>query len=95
MNKQKQIDTIMNSFNFKNVHKVMTVLDWTWATTGSVPSVEQLKESANRLLNRLDEKEGTNYIATGGFKASKRKNEFDQNYYELEFIVEESSGEFV
>jgi hypothetical protein len=75
---QKQIEDIMDEFNFGEVQKVMESLDWTWSETGCVPEEYDLRKGARKLL-----KEAAKMIddtlnlsggstSTGGFLASSR-----------------------
>jgi len=65
---------IMESFDFGRVHDYMVSVDWKWAHgDGSyrVPTVEELKTTAEMLLNQLTWSEECTYVATGGFHAVK------------------------
>ena len=44
------IDEIMDNFDFEKVHRVMTAVEWTWATIGGVPEVRDLRTTARKLL---------------------------------------------
>mgnify|MGYP000430049192 CR=1 FL=1 len=71
----KQIEYILNNFDFDKVLKTMTFLDWKWHSVDlpSVPSIIQMKETARCLLSDLsnhDDKD-TWMIGTGGFTAIK------------------------
>jgi len=84
MKTKKKIKKILKNFDFEKVHDVMTHLNWTWYDTdGKVPSIDQLKELAKKLLYHAAEKEGFYSSATGGFKATKYEN----GTLELEFIL--------
>ena len=88
-----KIDDIMRNFNFEKVHKVMEMLDWKWAMTKyGVPTVEELKVEARRLLEDATHEE--TQVATGGLRAVYEKNGSDDPdpYIGLEFIVEECEG---
>ena len=75
---QKQIEDIMDEFNFGEVQKVMESLDWTWSETGCVPEEYDLRKGARKLLKEaakmiddsLDLSGGS--TSTGGFLASSR-----------------------
>jgi hypothetical protein len=82
----KQIDSIMENFNFENVHKVMEFLNWEWQDMG-IPSISQLKLEAERLLLLAVSKKHK-IIGTGGFEVLRRKN----GNISLYFVVEESDG---
>ena len=77
----EMIDNIMESFDFNKVRKVMWHLDWRWASSeNGTPSIEQLKETAERLLRGAAEYRLGNYFdshwelgvtnGTGGFQAT-------------------------
>ena len=84
---------IMRDFNFEKVHKVMEMLDWKWVMTKyGVPTIEELKGEARRLLVRAAVEE-TN-VATGGFRAVYEKSgpSDPDPFISLEFILEECEG---
>ena len=72
---QKQIEDIMDEFNFAEVQKVMESLEWTWSGTGCIPEEYDLRKGARKLLkeaakmidDRLDLSGGS--TSTGGFLA--------------------------
>ena len=98
---QKQIEDIMDEFNFGEVQKVMESLDWTWSETGCVPEEYDLRKGARKLL-----KEAAKMIddtlnlsggstSTGGFLATSRAgyDHYDKSYnkwlrLELHFCVD-------
>ena len=71
------IRDIMDYFNFDQVETAMDALDWRWR--GEVPTIDDLREEAERLLrgaaeSRLGEYKDTHHEipilnATGGFEA--------------------------
>lgn len=65
---------IMENFDFAKVHDYMVAKDWKWAhSDGSyrTPTIEELKSTADMLLNKLVWVGDTSYVATGGFHAIK------------------------
>ena len=78
----KMVDEILEEFNFERVQTVMFKLNWQWAMTAQgIPTIEELKETAERLLRQAAEyrlsKEygdvdwGTPILSsTGGFEAT-------------------------
>jgi len=90
MKKQKLIDEIMDSFDFRKVALVMDFLEWEWVSSG-VPSEYEIRQNARLKLIEVYDKcliSKEDYrIASGGFKA--------QGYYEnneciclsLEFVL--------
>ena len=90
--KEKHINCIINEFDFSAVHKVMKSLNWEWYTDNgfSIPSIEQLKDSARALLENIYDCDEYDIISvsSGGFKACI----FD-DHLALEFVVTEYSSE--
>ena len=82
---KKQIDKIMNEFEFRRVHRCMTATNWTWQNKG-VPTIEQLKECALELLQDCRRKRDCS-LATGGFIVS-----CDGSYLTLTFYIEQAHG---
>lgn len=84
--KKKELDYIMDHFNFSRVQKVMDFVGWKWAMfdePSRVPNECELRECARDLLNRADESGG--WISTGGFTAG-----YDDGRVYLNFtLVEE------
>ena len=84
MKTKKKIKKILKHFDFDQVHGVMEHLNWGWKDTdGKVPSIDQLKELAEKLLYEVSEKDEFYNISTGGFRAFKYEN----GSLELEFVV--------
>ena len=67
----------------------MKFLDWTWAGSSKVPTISELKREATRLLNEVYD-DNSDWISTGGFKASKCND-----FLELEFVVTDQSSEII
>lgn len=88
---QKLIDErtqeILDNFEFHKVHDVMTYLNWHWYTVGGVPTLDDLKRTAEYLLREVTKhpKRGGS-ISTGGFYADYRvyKNTDDGNWFRLD-----------
>jgi hypothetical protein len=88
------IEDLISRFDFKKVHKIMTVLDWYWYDSEEIPTVENMKNTVRELYQSF--KEGrilfgeidgsVKSSATGGFTLSKRTSEEGHEYLELEFI---------
>ena len=92
---QKMVDEIIEHFNFQKCHKTMKYLKWSWASTG-IPSIEELKESAIKLLKRTIEYAKTKevkdscYVSSGGIKATAYKNRYGRIIaLHLEFVLTE------
>ena len=95
-NEREKIDYIIRNFDFGKVHEVMKMLNWRWANTASsisVPTIEDMKEMAERILVEAASEKST--IATGGFRATYDNGGDPKDsdpYIGLEFIVEECEG---
>lgn len=65
-----QINRILKDLDFKNIHKCMTLLNWTWHCEG-VPSIEKLKKCVVDLIEdaceNLDKETMWKQLSTGGF----------------------------
>jgi hypothetical protein len=77
----KMVDEILDEFNFERVQTVMFKLNWQWAMTAQgIPTIEELKETAERLLRQAAEYRLGQYKdsywelgiinSTGGFQAT-------------------------
>jgi len=88
---KKQIDYIMDRFNFRRVHKAMQALNWTWAGPNSIPDEYNLRMEARRLLMETTEMDIGWSVGTGGFIAAKKEDR-DGEYLSLVFHVEEQRG---
>ena len=96
------IPILMNRFDFAQVHKVMTFLNWRWALTEAghaVPSQSELEAEAYRQLTmcvaeyekRGCPKSGMN-VSSGGFQAQVMTFESGQPRLELSFYVDSTSS---
>lgn len=69
-----KIETLLERFDFQKVHDYMLLTNWTWVNTygQSVPTVDELRSTAIRLLRCVadDEKEYSS-TGTGGLVAHK------------------------
>lgn len=88
----KEVETILDDFDFYKVQKTMQALNWTWASTGAeVPDIGDLRRVARQLLNQvyvvLDVQDEFS-VATGGFKAEGRMfTRSNKKYLRLDFII--------
>ena len=72
----KDIDNVMDWFNFERVHNVMTFLEWKWYnsyTDTGVPSIPELRQYAREQIwstvNSMHRTNETEYtIQSGGFQ---------------------------
>lgn len=83
------IQYILNNFDFEEMHKVMSFLNWKWHDD-NVPTIDKLKERAKDLLNRavleinsFKDKDET-YFNCGGFRCIGGRRE-KEIYLELLF----------
>ena len=95
----KYIDDIMDEFNFAKVLKTMEALDWKWR--GETPSMDDLRETAERLLrgaakSRLGDYKDSYWElgiinGTGGFQATAFCDETKTRItgLDLKFVVSE------
>jgi hypothetical protein len=72
------IDKIIKDFDFNRVHEVMELLNWTWYPQNKVPTISELKKTAEELLiyaNTEFKKNGKfSNVETGGFIAEVMEN---------------------
>lgn len=95
----KDIETILNEFNFKKVRKAMKALDWVWYQNNKVPSTDELKEEADRLLRaacRMCTPANPQYfVSSGGLRAECSIFPGDtKRYLVLLFAVDETTNNF-
>jgi hypothetical protein len=70
----EQIEDILEYFNFESVQQVMSMYPnrWWQSKNGGIPTIDELKERARRLLERAAESDMPAYMtACGGFHAHK------------------------
>jgi hypothetical protein len=84
---ERQVDEVLESFDFDKVLRVMALLGWTWANLDRVPSRSELLAEARRLLSELDGKTGVH--GSGGLRASCKED----GTLSLKFILCESWSE--
>ena len=98
------VNEVLAHFNFEKVHKTMTALNWKWFDKAAVPTIAELKESAEQRLydaikQVIDPKNTEHHdigwiSASGGFKAMAWKNEDGTlARIQLEFIVADWDAE--
>ena len=102
--KDDMINEVLAHFDFQAVNQTMKALNWTWATVEGVPTIQQLKESAEYYMNSAIEQvlssnnkehHDVGWIsASGGFKAMAWKTKKGKlAKVQLEFIVSEWDAE--
>lgn len=88
----KEVEAILDDFDFYKVQKAMQALNWTWSSTEPfVPELGELRRTARQLLSQayvaLDVQDEFS-VSTGGFKASGRVfPRSSKKYLRLEFII--------
>ena len=98
--KDDMINEVLVHFDFQAVNQTMKDLNWTWATVEGIPTIQQLKESAEHHMNSaieqvISEKNKESHevafiSASGGFKATAWKTKKGKlERVQLEFIVSE------
>ena len=88
---QNCIEKIIREVDWNKIHKTMVCVDWTWATCGGTPTVDELKQRAREQLEEvaiqaLYNKE--NYtISCGGIETTARfwEDDDDESGWTLEF----------
>ena len=98
------IEDIIRNFDFKKCHIAMKALNWKWAISAQVPSIEMLKESAvDRLKCAImvakEDKcpKSTFFSSSGGLKASAYLNRYGHvQGLLLEFVLTDwdSDGDY-
>lgn len=102
--RDNMINEVLAHFDFEAVNQTMKALNWTWATVEGVPTIQQLKESAeyhiNSAINQVlspNNKEHHKVAwlsSSGGFKAMAWKTKKGKlAKVQLEFIVSEWDAE--
>ena len=69
----KQVEEVLETFDFERVHRVMESLAWTWANLDRVPTRAELVAEARRLLQELDGSPGVH--GSGGLRASYKEKQ--------------------
>ena len=93
----KRIEDIMDSFDFDEVHRVMEMLDWKWASAveseDGVPTKYELRKFAREFLKRCAKR--TESSSTGGFRVQFRQGVEDgKNWVDLNLSFEIKSTRF-
>ena len=83
-NYEKQIQDILESFDFENVHETMIKLNWTWVTSDLkreyIPEIEELKNHSKECLEKAIKYK---WSESGGFIATNTSGVLN-----LYFVVE-------
>jgi len=74
---QKEVDTLLNEFDFGGVHYAMNALNWNWVNENEaiprVPTLDEIKLRAKTLIQEAAESavltKSEYVIGTGGFRA--------------------------
>ena len=86
--KERIIKGVIKDFDFKKVHKIMTLLDWEWR--GKVPTIDDLKYQAKKLLENVMYDDHCWGMGTGGFYVHKTEETVN-----LVFILENAEWGFM
>lgn len=93
MNVSKEIEDILDNFDFKQVKKVMDALEWKYHDSpDSHITIAELRKMARRLLKDIYNADPSDhwFIACGGFEAERRMCPGDpKKYLYLKFVVTE------
>lgn len=85
---QQRLDSIMDWFDFEEVHKAMIALDWKWLESSGtrVPEIYRLKGEVRRLFWECfnDTEQGLITISCGGFIVGLDKK---NDYADCKFAV--------
>jgi hypothetical protein len=63
---QKQMDEIMDWFDFARVEKTMGLLEWGWGTDMEIPCQGEIREAARRMMEHAAR---SGFSCCGGFTA--------------------------
>ncbi len=70
---KKEIDRVINSFDFLKTHEIMKALKWTYGH-GQIPSLSEIKSVAQDLLvvacDKFNETQEDQQYSTGGFQVT-------------------------
>lgn len=95
MTKTKEIAWILDHFDFCQVHDVMMMVGWEWGLDVGIPTIQELRQCAEKLLSQIGpSKRGYQEVSTGGLRASYIVGEKGHGYRELQFILCETDGEY-
>lgn len=87
----KQIEDLLDEFDFDKVKKVMDFLEWTYHDSPDKEiTIGELRRMARRLLEIVYNSDinPENYTASGGFYAERRMYPGDtQKYLNLKFVI--------
>ena len=73
--KRKIKDEIFETIDFEKIHNHMVNVEWGWASSGGVPTIQEIKKTLEKLIYETIDKKST--MSTGGFTV--RYNEFQED----------------
>jgi hypothetical protein len=89
---ERQINHIINHFDYEKVHKAMEALNWVWVhpnqDVNTVPTIERLVSTSKYLLRSVATTKDL-VCSTGGFTAER----YDDGTLHLAFYVTETDAE--
>lgn len=86
----KEIEEITEQFDFEKVRNYMAFVGWKYWDSPDTPTIENLKETASGLLERVKQDEIA-WTMTGGFRASIDSSKHEMPELSLEFIAVKTS----
>ena len=92
---EEALDEIMDNFDFEKVANIMNYLGWKWAsvdTEDNIPTEDDIREHAAKLLWDVCNDPENNIHATGGFEAEKDFSDPNKPFVSLRFILESYDG---
>lgn len=91
---QKQINEILDIFDFEKVYKTMCFLNWRWGTSHQSPSIQEMKTYVENTLIRLnseliDKNLESIYSFCGGFyiNISRKKKKSKKVFIRVSFVL--------
>ena len=73
--KRKIKDEIFETIDFEKIHNHMVNVEWGWASSGGVPTIQEIKKTLEKLIYEAIDNKTT--ISTGGFKV--KYNEYQKD----------------
>ena len=82
---EEKIECILDTFDFERVRTAMGALQWGWYCTGMIPTVNEMRKTAKRLLDLVANEPNDDVPCwhSGGFWATR----YEQSFL-LQFVIE-------
>ena len=85
---EKQIEEVMDEFDFRKVAEYMKSVEWVWHSTDGVPSESDLRKSVRKTMRDLSNK-GEHGYYSGGFDIRFYENKDDKWLrFDVKFVLE-------